>query len=80
MTASSSPYGYTGTLTANPPKTGGPKFPENRENNREFRQSEAIPVLSLDLLITLITEPIIICAIWALSTSGCFGAQDEPMK
>jgi hypothetical protein len=32
----SSPCGCTGTLTANPPKTGGPKFPENRENNREF--------------------------------------------
>jgi hypothetical protein len=31
-----SPYGCTGTLTATPPKTGGPKFPENRENNREF--------------------------------------------
>ena len=41
------PYGRTTTLTANPPKTGGPKFPENRENNREFRKSEAIPALLL---------------------------------
>src|SRR5262249_32388459 len=30
------PYGCTNTLTANHPKTGSPKFPENRENNREF--------------------------------------------
>jgi hypothetical protein len=41
----SSHYGCTGALTANPPKTGGPKFPENRENNREFQKSEAISVL-----------------------------------
>jgi hypothetical protein len=67
-------------LTANPPKTGGPKFPENREKNREFPKSEAIPVLLLYLLITMITEPIIICPIWVLSTLGCSGAQDEPMK
>jgi hypothetical protein len=28
--------GHTDTLPANHPKTGGPEFPENRENNREF--------------------------------------------
>jgi hypothetical protein len=31
-------YGCAGNLTANPPKTGGSKFPENRENNREFQK------------------------------------------
>ena len=75
-----SPYGRT---TPSPPiirRLAVPKFPENRENNREFENLRLFQVLLLISLIITITKFIIIWPSEVLSTLSCFWRQDESMK